>query len=129
MHDRGRRVRKKPEGTDLLAIAERTERQGVADADSAAGRYAAAMIRNARAIAGRQMAAGDAPAKAELAALRDLLGADGDLATLNRRLVERIRAGDAPPGTHAHLLRAARDNLAESNPRYLARLDDVAGES
>jgi hypothetical protein len=114
-------MRKKPSGDALLEIAEQTE----ANADPNAGnaRYVAAMIKNARAIAERQAEAGDAPAQAEIAALRELLGVDGSIDDLNRALVRAIRDGAAPQGTHAHLTAVVRAELAESNPRYLARLD------
>jgi len=112
-------MRKRPSGPDLIAIADATETQ----AGGAATGYVAAMIRNARAIASRQEAAGDAPVTAELAALRALLIRDGGLPDLNRRLAGAIRAGTAPLGTHSHLLAVARAELAESNPKVLEKLD------
>lgn len=117
-------MRKNPSGPALTEIADATE----AAADLAAGNanYVAAMIRNARAIAARQAAAGDGPAQAEAASLKALLGTDGNLADLNRALARAIREGTAPKGTHAHLTAVMRADLSESNPRYLARLDDDA---
>ena len=110
-------MRKRPSGPALLAIAAATEAQ----AGPGASGYVAAMIRNARAIAGRQEAVGDAPEVTERASLRALLNAEGGLADLNRRLAAAIRAGKAPPGTHAHLLAAVRAELTESNPKSLER--------
>ena len=111
-------MRKRPSGKGLIAIADATEAQAGANA----GGYVGAMIRNARAIAARQDAAGTAPEAAERASLQALLGAEGDLAALNRLLAAAIRAGKAPPGTHAHLLAVARAELVESNPKMLDRL-------
>lgn len=117
-------MRKQPSGKALSDIADATETA----ADPAAGNanYVAAMIRNARAIAERQDLVGDNPAKAEAAALTDLIGTAGSLDDLNRELVRAIRGGSAPQGTHAHLVAVNRYELAESNPRYLARLDGQA---
>lgn len=117
-------MRKNPSGPALTDIADATE----AAADPAAGNanYVAAMIRNARAIVERQNAAGDAPPQDEAASLKALLGAEGTLADLNRSLVRAIRDGRAPTGTHAHLTAVVRGDLAESNPRYLSRLDGKA---
>ncbi|PIW26322.1 MAG: hypothetical protein COW30_15790 [Rhodospirillales bacterium CG15_BIG_FIL_POST_REV_8_21_14_020_66_15] len=117
-------MRKNPSGAALTAIADATET--AADPAAANANYVAAMIRNARAIAVRQAEAGDGPARAEEASLRALLGGDGSLADLNRTLVRAIRDGRAPKGTHAHLCIVNRAELAESNPRYLARLDSAS---
>ncbi|MEP0337231.1 MAG: DUF6285 domain-containing protein [Alphaproteobacteria bacterium] len=115
-------MRKKPSGPALTDIADATE--ATADPNAGNAKYVAAMIRNARAIAERQAAAGDAPERAETAALKALLGADGGLQDLNRALAQAIRDGDAPKGTHAHLIAVARAELAESNPRHLTRLKE-----
>ncbi|HBC08597.1 MAG TPA: hypothetical protein DC046_13615 [Rhodospirillaceae bacterium] len=115
-------MRKKPSGPTLTDIADATEATAAPDAGNA--KYVAAMIRNARAIAERQAAAGEAPERAETASLKALLGTDGGLQDLNRALAQAIRNGDAPKGTHAHLIAVARAELAESNPRYLARLKE-----
>lgn len=115
-------MRKKPSGPALTDIADATE--ATADPDAGNAKYVAAMIRNARAIAERQAAAGDAPERAETAALKTLLGADGGLQDLNRALAQAIRDGNAPKGTHGHLIAVARAEFAESNPRYLTRLKE-----
>ncbi len=114
-------MRKNPSGAALIDVADKTEAQ--ADPNAGNANYVAAMVRNARAIAERQAAIGDASEQAEAATLKDLLNADGDLTSLNRALVRAIRDGKAPQGTLAHLRAVVRTELAESNPRYLARLD------
>lgn len=115
-------MRKNPSGPALTDIADATE--AAADPDAGNANYVAAMIRNARAIAARQAATGDTPERAETASLKALLGTDGGLEDLNRALARAIRDGNAPTGTHAHLTAVMRAELGESNPRYLARLDD-----
>jgi GTP cyclohydrolase III len=117
-------MRKNPSGPALTEIADATE--AAADPGAGNANYVAAMIRNARAIAERQAAAGRTPEDAEAAALQTLLGTRGSLADLNRALARAIRDGNAPKGTHAHLSVVVRAELAESNPRYLARLDSDA---
>ena len=42
-------------------------------------------------------------------------------ADLNRELARRIRAGDVPEGTLAHLLATVADKLRVASPRYLER--------
>lgn len=116
-------MRKKPSGPALTDIADATE--ATADPNAGNAKYVAAMIRNARAIAERQAAAGDAPERAETAALKALLGADGSLQDLNRALAQAIRDGNAPKGTHSHLSAVTQAELGESNPRYLARLKET----
>lgn len=117
-------MRKNPSGPALTDIADATET--AADPEAGNANYVAAMIRNARAIAARQAAAGDGPAQVEAASLKALLGTDGGLEDLNRVLARAIRDGHPPTGTHAHLTAVMRADLGESNPRYLARLDDDA---
>lgn len=114
-------MRKRPSGPALIDIADATE--AAADPSAGNANYVAAMIRNARAIAERQAAAGDGPERAETAALKALLGRDGSLEDLNRTLAQAIRDGNPPKGTHAHLSAVARSELGESNPRYLSRLE------
>ena len=49
-----------------------------------------------------------------------------DVVDLNRRLVERMRAGDAPTGTADHLIGAELAQVAVANPKFLERvLPDV----
>ena len=81
------------------------------------------VARNALAIALRDLRDGPAPDAAERQRLAELLGRDGDLATLNAELARRIR-NRAPSLDRtrllAHLRATARDKLALANPRYQA---------
>jgi hypothetical protein len=114
-------MRKNPSGQALIEIAAATE--AAADPNAGNANYVSAMIKNARAIAGRQAEAGDRPLHAEAEELRALLAQDGAIEDLNRSLVRLIRAGTPPAGIHEHLVSVNRAELGESNPRYLARLD------
>lgn len=116
-------MRKKPSGPALTEIADATE--ATADPNAGNAKYVAAMIRNARAIAERQAAAGSTPEAAEATSLKTLLGKDGGLEDLNRALAQAIRDGNAPKGTHGHLTAVTQAELGESNPRYLARLKET----
>ena len=117
-------MRKRPSGSKLLAIAQATEGELAANPDDPQARYKQAMIRNARAIAERQADAGDTFDE-EQDALQALLGHGGNLEDLNRELAKAIRSGTPPAGTHAHLTTVNRQDLAESNPRYLERLNNA----
>jgi hypothetical protein len=110
--------------TSLLEIARETLRTEIAPGLDGQGRYTAAMIGNAMAIAGRASIEGEAAASAELAALRRLFGvrAGGDLDDLRRRLAEEIRQGrfDGVAGRPVRAVLRARveARLAISNPDY-----------
>jgi hypothetical protein len=94
---------------------------GTAKPETASAVYLARVSANLLDIAQRQLAEDAQVALAEHTSLRALLGEDGDLATLNRRLCERIAdaslALDAP-GLAAHLWRVALDKLAVDQPTY-----------
>ena len=83
---------------------------------------------NALAIAGRDLANGEALARNEAALLADLLGTAAREGTpheqaraLSVELCRRIRAGDAPPGTLAALRRIAGWKLDLASPKYRGR--------
>jgi hypothetical protein len=81
---------------------------------------------NALAIIERTLAGGDAMDMAELDRLRELLGDEGDLESLNRKLASRIEAGDLEDrrdAVLAHLRKTASDKLHLANPRYLIPRD------
>lgn len=121
-----------PAAGDLLATARATLLEEVVPALAGPQRYAALMVANALAIAGRDLAAAG-EARAELARLGDLLGDGtesgdqaGDLREATARLARRIRAGEYADGTaRARLLACLREStrarLAVSNPKALSR--------
>ena len=81
---------------------------------------------NALAIIERTMAEGAAMDQAELDRLRELLGEDGDLLELNRRMTAKIEAdemGEMREAILVHLRRTALDKLRLANPRYMLPRD------
>jgi hypothetical protein len=132
-------MREDPNGAALLQAASALLREDLLAALPDHKRHGALMIANAMSIAMRQLDAGDAPERAELQALRELLGSGDEagtgmcadttmrtmLVSLNRQLACRIRAGDADPGLPlraaalAHLRAAGRQRLLESSPKTL----------
>ena len=90
-------------------------------ADGAALAYQSRVAANMLDIVRRQVALSPATDAAEMARLQALLGEPGDLATLNRRLTDRIADGSlnlATPGLADHLWRTTLDKLAVDQPGY-----------
>ena len=114
--------------TALPALAAGAAAAG-SEASSAA--YLARVSANLLDIARRQLAEDTRVAEAEHASLCRLLGEDGDLATLNRRLCERIADASLPldaPGLAAHLWRVTLDKLAVDQPTYSTYLRHAAAQ-
>jgi hypothetical protein len=123
----------RPDATELLEIARRTLLDEILPRLPEELRYSARMVANAMAIAMREHAAGDAPAQAELARLRNLLAEQPQpltgaalyaaLAGYNRRLATEIRAGRFDSRDRAallaHLEKTTTDKLAVANPKAL----------
>ena len=108
---------------DLLAVARAALRERVMPRLDGEGRYEAAMVANAMAIAIRELELG-ATIRAEE---RDLLagfygGEPADLEGLRRRMCRDLRAGAIASGRAAELQglfeRLVRARLAISNPDY-----------
>jgi hypothetical protein len=87
---------------------------------------------NALTILGREHDQEDRLVREELGAIAALLGRDAPVADgaagareavheLNADLAARIRRGEAPGGTLAHLRRVGAAKLAVASPRYLER--------
>ena len=122
-----------PDATELLAIARTTLLDKLLPQLPDALRYDALMIANAMAIAAREQAIGDAPARAELVRAAALCGEQAlsigtdslsaKRAKYKRRLAMHIRAGRFDEHDRAallaHLAQTAADELAVSNPRAL----------
>ena len=111
-----------PQGADLLAIARDTLLGELRPLLDEHGRYTAAMIANAMAIAAREAAAGETPALAALARLDGLHGTPhrplhgaalhAALDSHDRRLAADIRAGVYDAGDERQ--RALLDHLRDS---------------
>jgi hypothetical protein len=85
--------------------------------------FHARVAANVLAIVQRELEQGPANDAAERARLRELLGEDGNLETLNRRLCERIRTREFTPeipGLIEHLRVTTHAKLAIDQPSYAA---------
>jgi hypothetical protein len=121
----------RPDATELLEIARRTLLDDVLPRLPEDLRYSVLMIANAMAIAGREYAAGDADATAELARLHELYDEPRQalagsalqkaLIDYNWRLAADIRAGrcDDRAGLRYHLEQTAADKVKVANPKAL----------
>ena len=76
---------------------------------------------NALRIVARELVSGAESDDAELARLRGLTGADGDVHALNMLLAERIRSGEiaeSDSGLREHLVRSVLARIAIDSPGY-----------
>lgn len=114
------------------AVREFVETEILPRIDDPRLRFRALVAANGLAILEREIALGAPLVRREVGSLARLLGrtesipADLDelrrrAADLNRELARRIRAGDSPEGTLAHLLSTVADKLRVASPRYLER--------
>lgn len=119
----------RPTAAELLAVAHQQLADEIIAGLPEPRRYRARLLAAAMAIARRELEAAGAPARDEQARLKALLGEDGNLGVLNRRLAEAIRAGAfdaAGPGRDrllGHLWAGTRARLTVSNPKYLEAND------
>jgi hypothetical protein len=123
----------RPHAAELAeAVREFIETEILPGIDDARIRFHALVAANGLAILEREIALGTRPVRREVESLMRLLGRaeavpDDDaelrrLATeLNGELARRIRSGDAPTGTLAHLLQVVADKLRIASPRFLER--------
>jgi Domain of unknown function (DUF6285) len=123
----------RPRADELAeAVREFIETEILPTIDDPRLRFRALVAANGLGILEREIALGAPLVRREVGALMRLLGhADAvpdDLdelrrraSDLNRELTRRIRAGDTPEGTLAHLLATVADKLRVASPRYLER--------
>ena len=110
-----------PSPAALIEAAARFLRETAAPALTGQTAFHARVAAGALEIAARELRLTDP--EGESASLRALLGEEGDPPTLNRRLAERIAAGELTlrtPGLADHLWRVTLDKLAVDQPRYAA---------
>ena len=110
-----------PAPAQLLAAVAAFLRDEAVPALQGAAAYQARVAANMLDVARRQLELAPAQATDELGRLSALLGADGDLGTLNRLLCERIAAGELTPqtpGLAEHLWRTTLAKLAVDQPGY-----------
>ena len=114
------------------AVREFIETEILPGIDDPRLRFRTLVAANGLGILERELALGAPLVRREVEALGTLLGraerVPDDLeglrrcaSDLNRELARRIRAGDPPEGTLAHLLATVADKLRVASPRYLER--------
>jgi Domain of unknown function (DUF6285) len=123
----------RPRAEELAeAVREFIETEILPTIDDPRLRFRTLVAANGLGILERELALGAPLVRREVGSLARLLGkADAlpdDLeelrrraVDLNRELAKRIRAGDIPAGTLAHLLATVADKLRVASPRYLER--------
>ncbi len=123
----------RPDASELAqAVREFLEAEIIPTVADPRLRFRTLVAMNGLGILERELALGPASVRREVESLARLLGHEGplpgDLAELrsqarelNRELARRIRAGNAPDGTLAHLVKTVADKLRVASPRYLER--------
>jgi hypothetical protein len=123
----------RPDAPELAqAIREFLETEVLPKIDDPRLRFRALVAANGLGILERELTLGPALLRREVEGLARLLGAPdavpADAAALlargrelNAELARRVRAGDPPAGTLAHLKATVADKLRVASPRYLER--------
>jgi len=126
-------VQDRPNAAELAeAVREFIETEVLPQIDDPRLRFRALVAVNGLGILEREIALGAPLVRREVGALARLLGHADPLpedleelrrwaSELNRELALRIRAGDTPEGTLAHLVATVADKLRVASPRYLER--------
>lgn len=114
------------------AVREFIETEILPGIDDQRLRFRALVAANGLAVLERELALGAPLVRREVESLARLLGRTEPIpddedglrqraGELNAELARRIRAGDTPAGTLAHLLATVADKLRVASPRYLER--------
>jgi hypothetical protein len=123
----------RPHAAELAqAVREFIETEVLPEIDDPRLRFRTLVAANGLGILEREIALGAQLVRREVSSLTRLLGRADPLpddpldlrrlaGDLNRELVRRIRAGDIPDGTPAHLMATVADKLRVASPRYLER--------
>ena len=111
----------RPSAEKLLAAARAFLNETAMPQLSGQAAFHARVAGNVLDILARELALAPGFNKAEQARLESLLGEDGDLSTLNRKLCEKIATGEMDLSNDAlknHLIRVTMGKLAIDQPRY-----------
>ena len=123
----------RPDASELAqAVREFLEREILTTVEDPRLRFRALVAANGLAILERELTLGQPYLRAEVESLTNLLGRGDPIPDgfdelrsrareLNIELARRIRAGNAPEGTHEHVMRTVADKLRVASPRYLER--------
>lgn len=110
-----------PRPEDFLTVVAALLRTEIVPALSGATAFHARVAANALDLVRRQILAESEMDAAENARLRTLLGASGTTQDLNRKLAQRLRAGDGEaelPGLRDHLWETTLAKIAVDQPGY-----------
>lgn len=121
-----------PSPTDILDVVARFLREEAAPALPPHASFVAKVCANLLGMTARQISLEPAAHAAEVARLENLLGENGEIADLNRRLAEEIRNGGMDletPGLFAHLRSTTLDKLAVDQPRYASFAREIAAKT
>ncbi len=112
-------MRDRPDAAELAeAVREFLEGEILPTLTDHRQRFRTLVAINGLGILERDLRAGTEEDEAERQDLQRLLGSEEeDLSALNRELAQRIRAGEAPPGTLAFLQGSVRAKLRIASPR------------
>jgi hypothetical protein len=111
----------RPSAEKLLAAARAFLNETAMPQLSGQAAFHARVAGNVLDILARELALAPGFNKAEQARLESLLGEDGDLATLNRKLCEKIATGEMDLSNDVlknHLIRVTMGKIAIDQPRY-----------
>lgn len=111
----------RPSAEKLLAAARAFLNETAMPQLSGQAAFHARVAGNVLDILARELALAPGFNKAEQARLESLLGEDGDLATLNRKLCEKIATGEIDLSNDVlknHLIRVTMGKIAIDQPRY-----------
>jgi hypothetical protein len=125
-----------PSGAEILGAVARYLRETLLPKLPPEAVFHTRVAANAVDLVRRQLEQGEALERDELERLRALLGEDGALADLNRKLSERIAAGEigeATPGLMEHLWSTTLAKMAVDQPSYASYRREIelrkAGEA
>jgi hypothetical protein len=110
-----------PRPPEILAAVARFLREVVAPETTGHINFNVRVAANALEMMRRQLELAPDAEAAELASLRTMLDADGDLAMLNAELARRLAEGEldlTSPGVEAHLWATTLAKLAVDQPTY-----------
>lgn len=117
-----------PTGAEILGAVARYLRETLLPKLPPDAVFHTRVAANAVDLVRRQLEQGETLEREELERLRALLGADGALADLNRKLSERIAAGEigeATPGLMEHLWSTTLAKMAVDQPSYASYRREV----
>lgn len=121
-----------PTPAELVTAVADFLRNDIAPALSGHSAFKLRVAINALDLVSRQLTLSGAYDAAEQKRLSRLLGQDGDLLDLNRKLAEAISKGEvdlATPGVTEHLWRTTMDKLAVDQPNYASYKRELERES